>query len=299
VKKLDQTPAHTHDNGIKALLDEEEAVIRTAHFSGASGSEVVQRRTDLIDRTLRKVYDRLPQSPMPALLAIGGYGRETEPAFRHRYHVPVPGRCGRAVLHRTALPALGRGHGHFHSVRTVKECVALAREDGKIRTSLMESRLIAGEPALYASFLTAMQSDVFHWRAASFINEKVAERVATRLKYGGSIYLREPNIKEGAGGLRDVHTAFWIAFVRYRITSLADLVREGVLTAGQYAVFLRSRNFLWRVRNELHYLSGRKNDHLTFDLQERAAGDFHYRDSTHLLAVERFMKSYFLRQEHP
>ena len=69
---------------------------------------------------------------------------------------------------------------------------------------------------------------------------------------------------------------------------------EGVLTAGQYAVFLRSRNFLWRVRNELHYLSGRKNDHLTFDLQERTARDFHYRDSAHLLAVERFMKSYFL-----
>lgn len=295
MKKLDQTPAHTHDGGIKALLDEEEAVIRTAHFSGANGSEVVQQRTDLIDRMLRKAYGRFPQSPMPALMAIGGYGRgELNPHSDIDIMFLCRGDADRQCSSELLYLLWDAGLDISYSVRTIKECVALAREDGKIRTSLMESRLIAGEPALYASFLTAMQSDVFHWRAASYINEKVAERVATRLKYGGSIYLREPNIKEGAGGLRDVHTAFWIAFARYRIASLADLVREGVLTAGQYAVFFRSRNFLWRVRNELHYLSGRKNDHLTFDLQERTAGDFHYRDSTHLLAVERFMKSYFL-----
>ena len=82
--------------------------------------------------------------------------------------------------------------------------------------------------------------------------------------------------------------------MHFRVSSIADLVSAGVITFNQYAVFLRSRNFLWRVRNEIHYLSGRKNDHLTFDLQEQAAKDFHYRDSAHLLAVERFMKTYFI-----
>ena len=295
MKNLDKTPANTQDSGIKALLDEEEAVIRAAHFSGANGSEVVQRRTGLIDRMLRLAHGRLPSSPRPALLAIGGYGRgELNPHSDIDIMFLCRGDADRQCSTELLYVLWDAGLDISYSVRTVRECVTLARQDSKIRTSLLESRLIAGEPALYDSFLTAMQSDVFHWRAASYINEKIAERIAIRLKYGGSLYLREPNIKEGTGGLRDFHTAFWIAFAHYRITSLADLVQEGVLTAGQYAVFLRSRNFLWRVRNELHYLSGRKNDHLTFDLQERTARDFHYRDSTHLLAVERFMKSYFL-----
>lgn len=295
MKNLDQTPGNTHGTGIKSLLDEEGAVIRAAHFSGANGSEVVQRRTSLIDRMLRLAHGRRPPSSMPALIAIGGYGRgELNPHSDIDIMFLCRGDADRQCSTELLYMLWDAGMDISYSVRTVKECVSLARQDSKIRTSLLESRLIAGEPALYDSFLNAMQSDVFHWRAASYINEKIAERVATRLKYGGSIYLREPNIKEGAGGLRDFHTAFWIAFAHYRITSLADLVREGVLTAGQYAVFVRSRNFLWRVRNELHYLSGRKNDHLTFDLQERTARDFHYRDSSHLLAVERFMKSYFL-----
>jgi [protein-PII] uridylyltransferase len=295
VKNLNQTPVNTHGAGIKALLDEEGGVIRSAHFAGANGSEVVQRRTSLIDRMLRLAHGRLPPSAMPALIAIGGYGRgELNPHSDIDIMFLCSGDADRQCSTELLYMLWDAGMDLSYSVRTVKECVSLARQDSKIRTSLLESRLIAGEPALYHSFLNAMESDVFHWRAASYINEKIAERVATRLKYGGSIYLREPNIKEGTGGLRDFHTAFWIAFAHYRITSLADLVREGILTAGQYAVFVRSRNFLWRVRNELHYLSGRKNDHLTFDLQERTARDFHYRDSTHLLAVERFMKSYFL-----
>ena len=90
-----------------------------------------------------------------------------------------------------------------------------------------------------------MQTEVFYWKPSEYITEKIAERDATRRKFGGSIYLREPNIKEGAGGLRDIHTALWISIVHFRIASLKDLVAKGVITEGQYTVFSRSRNFLW------------------------------------------------------
>jgi [protein-PII] uridylyltransferase len=296
VNGLDQKLTITDAGGIKAVLEEEGAVIRDAHFAGAGGSEIVQRRTSLIDRLLREAHARLSVScPMPSLLAIGGYGRgELNP----HSDIDILFLC-RDEAERHRSPDLlyllwDAGLDVGYSVRTVKECVSLARQDIKIRTSLLESRLIAGEQGFYGSFLQAMRSDVFYWKAASFIREKIAERSATRLKYGGSIYLREPNLKEGEGGLRDFHTALWIAFAHFRVSSLAELAAQGVITEGQYAVFQRSRNFLWRVRNEIHYLSGRKNDHLTFELQERAARDFHYRDSAHLLAVERFMKAYFL-----
>jgi len=281
---------------IKTMLEEEGSLIRSAHFSGASGNDVVQRRTGLIDRTLREVYARLPQNgPLPAIIAIGGYGRgELNP----HSDIDIMFLC-RDDKDRQRAPEIlyvlwDAGMDVGYSVRTVQECLSLARRDIKIRTSLLESRCIAGEPVLYDSFLRAMRSEIFYWKPSAFISEKIAERLATRQKYGGSIYLREPNIKECEGGLRDIHTALWIAFVHFRVGSLDELVEKAVVTTGQYAVFLRSRNFLWRIRNEIHYLSGRKNDHLTFDLQESAAKDFKYRDSAHLLAVERFMKAYYL-----
>ncbi len=284
------------DGPLKAFLDRENAVIRDAHFNGAAGTEVVQRRTALIDRVLRNSHERLSAAgPMPALLAVGGYGRgELNP----HSDIDIMFLCSDEEEGRRSPDLLymlwDAGFDLGYSVRTLKECVLLARQDNKIRTSLIESRLIAGDPARYESFLKEMLSEVFYWKAASFINDKISERNATRRKYGGSIYLREPNIKEGEGGLRDAHTALWVSFVHLRIQSLADLVVQGIVSEGQYSVFIRSRNFLWRVRNEIHYLSGRKNDHLTFDLQEQAALHFHFRDSAHLLAVERFMKAYFI-----
>ena len=293
---LNQQANPSFDRGFRAFRDEENALIRESHFAGAPGSEIVQRRTGLIDRMLREAYGVLAaQHAMPTLLAIGGYGRgELNP----HSDIDIMFLCrdeeeakrSPEILYQLWDAGLDVGY----SVRTVKECVTLGRQDIKIRTSLLESRLIAGDPALYDLFLRTMQSEMFYGKADAFIREKLADRNATRLKYGGSLYLREPNVKEGAGGLRDLHTALWIAFVRFRVASLAELASRGIITEGQYAVVLRSRNFLWTVRNELHYLSGRKNDHLTFDLQEQAAAQFRYRDSAHLLAVERFMKAYFL-----
>ena len=286
----------SHDNSIKALLEEEGASIRKAHFDGASGTEVVQRRTTLIDRALREAHARVAVAgPLPALLAVGGYGRgELNPFSDIDIMLLCKDDADRRRAPELLYPLWDAGLDVGYSVRSIKECVSLARQDIKIRTSLLESRLIAGDADLYDAYQKAMQGDVFYWKASSFITDKISERLATRRKYGGSIYLREPNIKECEGGLRDFHTALWIAFAHFRVSSLSALITQGVITEGQYATFLRSRNFLWRVRNEVHYLSGRKNDHLTFELQESAAEDFHYRNSPNLLAVERFMKTYFL-----
>jgi [protein-PII] uridylyltransferase len=291
---LDQTALTA--NAVRVLIAEEEARIREAHFAGAGGSEIVQRRTALIDRTLRDVHQGLTaDGPLPALVAIGGYGRGELNPFSD---IDILFLCrdererGEAPRMLYALWDAGLDIGY--SVRTVGECIDLARKDLKIRTSLLEARLIAGDPVLYQRFQAQMAGEVFYYKAAAFIKEKIAERNAVRLKYGGSLFLREPNIKESAGGLRDFHTALWLAFTHFRVVSFADLVSLGVLPSRSVAVCIKSRNFLWRLRNEMHYLSGRKNDHLTFDLQETAARDFRYRDSTDLFAVERFMKSYFL-----
>ncbi len=281
---------------IKAFLTEEEALIKSAHFGGAGGNEVVQRRTALIDRVLRAMYLPLTAStPMPVLIAVGGYGRgELNPFSDIDILFLCRDEAEREQAPRMLYALWDAGLDIAYSVRTADECIDLSRNDTKIRSSLLESRLLAGDPARYQVYLQRMQAEVFYRKPQIYITEKIAERTATRLKYGGSLYLREPNIKESAGGLRDFHSAGWLAFTRFRVSSFTDLVTQGIITSGQFTEFLRARNFLWRLRNEIHYLSGRKNDQLTFDLQDSAARDFHFRDSAHLLAVERFMKVYFL-----
>ena len=293
-----QDPISTRpgNTSIKSFLAEEESLIRNAHFCGAGGSEVVQRRTALIDRTLKALYEPLRETGiMPVLIAIGGYGRGELNPFSD---IDILFLCrddrDREQAPRMLYALWDAGLDIAYSVRTIKECIDLSRQDNKIRTSLLESRLLAGDPDIYRTYLRQMQAEVFYRKPQSYISEKIAERSATRQKYGVSVYLREPNIKESAGGLRDFHSASWLAFTHFRVSTFSELVSQGVISAGQLAIFFRSRNFLWRLRNEVHYLTGRKNDHLTFDLQEAAARDFHYRDSAHLMAVERFMKSYFL-----
>jgi len=286
----------TPEGGVKSFLQEEEAFIRSAHFSGAGGGEIVQRRTALFDRALKAIYHALSESgPLPVLIAVGGYGRgELNP----HSDIDILFLC-RSEQEREHTPRMlyalwDAGLDIGYSVRTIAECIDLSKNDSKIRTSLLESRLLVGDPAHYQAYLQQMQAEVFYRKPQNFITEKISERNATRLKYGGSLYLREPNIKESAGGLRDFHSTGWLAYTRFRISTFTELVVQGIITSAQLNAFLRSRNFLWRLRNEIHYLSGRKNDQLTFDLQDAAARDFNFRDSTHLLAVERFMKVYFL-----
>lgn len=281
---------------LRKLLADEELSIKSAHEAGASGDAVVLRRTALIDRTLAGLHgSRAAAAPMPALVAVGGYGRgELNP----HSDIDIMLLCGNEDERQQASPFLYRlwdmGLDIGYSVRTVDECIEIARTDLKVRTSLLESRLVAGDPHFFSSALQRLHAEVFNRRVPEFITEKLAERAAQRRKYGDSLYLREPNVKESSGGLRDFHTARWIACTRFRAASFEELASQGVITRAQLDGFLRSRNFLWRVRNELHYRSGRKNDQLTYDHQEGAAEAFRFRDSTHLLAVERFMKSYFL-----
>ncbi len=282
--------------GLKALLAEEDGIIKEAHFSGAGGDEIVRRRTSLIDRVLRGIHRRFSADPsLPALIAVGGYGRgELNPYSDIDILLLAKNERDRERASPLLYALWDAGLDIGYSVRTMEECVDLAREDIKIRTSLMESRPLAGDPDLYEAFQQSLHDEVFFRKPAQFIAEKLAERQAIRLKYGGSVYLREPNLKESAGGLRDFHTARWIAFVGLQSVSFTDLLSQEIVTPGHLAVFLRSRNFLWRIRNELHYLTKRKNDHLTFDLQDTTARDFRFRDSAHLLSVERFMKAYFI-----
>src|SRR6202043_3270783 len=178
--------------------------------------------------------------------------------------------------------------------RSVDECLRQARSDLTIRTGLLEARYLWGEQALFNELRRRFDSDIVKGSAAQFVASKLAERDARHKRVGDSRYQLEPNIKEGKGGLRDLHTLFWIAKYIYRIDDVGKLVELGVLSAEESARFEGAQSFLWPGRCHLHYLAGRAEERLTFDRQTEIGAAMGYTDRPGARGVERFMKHYFL-----
>ncbi len=181
-----------------------------------------------------------------------------------------------------------------HAVRTPSECVLLAKQDMTIRTSLLEARFLLGERALYDELRQKFWSKVVTGNGQDFVEAKLAERDKRHLRQGESRYLVEPNIKEGKGGLRDLQTLYWIGKYLYRVEDAEDLIRHGVFTKEEFRTFQKAEVFLWDVRCHLHYLAGRAEERISFDLQPELARRMGYDDAEAHHAVERFMRGYFL-----
>jgi [protein-PII] uridylyltransferase len=180
------------------------------------------------------------------------------------------------------------------AVRSVPECVKLAKGDLTVRTALLESRLVWGSEHLYEELVRAYEKEIVAGHGPDFVEAKLAERDQRHQRWATSRFLLEPNVKEGKGGLRDLHTLLWIGKFLYRVREPGELVQHGVLDRPSLAVLLRARRVLWTVRCHLHYLTGRAEERLTFDLQPEIARRMGYRDRQQGRAVERFMKRYYL-----
>ena len=181
-----------------------------------------------------------------------------------------------------------------HATRSVDECLREGRADMTIRTSLLEARFLFGDRALFDGLVARFDKEIIASSAAEFVDAKLKERDARVAKAGASRYLVEPNVKDGKGGLRDLNTLFWIAKYVYRVRQPKELVAAGLFTAEEFRLFDRCEEFLWRVRCHMHFVTGRAEERLTFDLQRVIAERLGFSGRGGLSAVERFMKSYFL-----
>ncbi len=183
-----------------------------------------------------------------------------------------------------------------HASRTIPECLRAAKEDFTIRTSVLETRYICGDPELFEELKFRLRNELFQGTASKFIAEKLKERDTRHRKQGESRYMVEPNIKDGKGGLRDLHTMFWI--IKYvhdiDLDDTKSLIEKQIFTKEQAKTIEQAAEFLWTVRCHLHFLTGRAEERLTFDLQPEMARLMGYGDRADNPAVERFMKRYFL-----
>ena len=182
-----------------------------------------------------------------------------------------------------------------HAVRDADELVALARDDISIRTAFLEARWIWGDEQTFDSCAARFRKEIVAGSGAEFVAAKLAERDARHKRMGDSRYVVEPNVKDGKGGLRDLHALYWIGKYLYGVAQPAELVGAGLLTDTEYRRFERAERFFWAVRCHLHLAAGRAEERLGFDHQSAIARALRYADRPGKSAVERFMQFYFLQ----
>lgn len=272
------------------------------HESAASGAFLMDQLLRVLwDFTLARLYPN--SNPTAAermtLVAVGGYGRgEMAPHSDVDIGFITPWKqtgWSEQVIESMLYSLWDMGLKVGHSSRSLDEMVREARGDITVRTALLEARYIWGDTALYDEAAARFKAEIQNGSARDFIAQKLAERDERHRKMGDSRYVVEPNIKEGKGGLRDLHTLFWIGKYAHGVREPADLVEVGLLTKLEYRQFRRAENFLWAVRCHLHNLSGRGEDRLTFDYQREIAERMRYADRPGKSKVERFMHFYFLQ----
>ncbi|HEY2132707.1 MAG TPA: [protein-PII] uridylyltransferase [Acetobacteraceae bacterium] len=186
-----------------------------------------------------------------------------------------------------------------HASRTIADCLTEAAGDATIRTSLLDTRRIAGDSGLFAEFNSRFRADCVAAGAGPYLRAKQAERDLRHRRYGDSPYVVEPNIKEGRGGLRDLQTMYWISRYLFAIGGLDELADPqgpacGIITSTEARLARRSADFLWSLRFHLHYVAGRAEERLTFDLQPVVGARMGYTRHGRQDGVERFMRHYFL-----
>jgi [protein-PII] uridylyltransferase len=181
-----------------------------------------------------------------------------------------------------------------HATRSINECIRQAKADMTIRTAILEARFLFGDAKLFDELVTRFDEDVVQNTAAEFVAAKLAEREERHRRAGQSRYLVEPNVKDGKGGLRDLHTLFWIAKYVYRVREPDELIKRGVFDRAEYQQFRRCEDFLWSVRCHMHFITGRAEERLSFDIQREIAVRLGYTEHPGQKDVERFMKHYFL-----
>ncbi len=294
---------------LKRALEQGNAEIRR-RFEAAPGSgpQALREQSFLMDQLIRVIYDfaanRVYRASNPTagehlcVAAVGGYGRGELAPFSDIDLLFVPpfksAPRNEQIIEYVLYMLWDLGLKVGHATRTIEECVRLSRKDLTIRTSILEARYVWGEKRLFDRLHAQFRGDVIEGSERGFVEAKLAERDQRHRRMGDSRYVLEPNVKDGKGGLRDLHTLFWIAKYLYPVRAVADLVDHGVLRASEAARFDKARRFLSTVRCRLHYLAGRGDDRLTFDRQPEMGRLLGYKDHAGARGVERFMKHYYL-----
>jgi [protein-PII] uridylyltransferase len=293
---------------LKTLLAEGRKHAEQALLNDRQGRRCAERLCFMTDEIIRILFEFVTAHLYPsenpsdsermAIVATGGYGRglmapgsDLDLLFLLPYKQTAWGeQVAEAILY--CLWDLGLKVGH--ATRSIDECIRQAKADMTIRTAVLEARFLLGDRKLFDELMIKFDKSVLQGTGPEFVAAKLNEREERHRRVGQSRYLVEPNVKEGKGGLRDLHTLFWIAKYVYRIRDVEEMIDRGVFDEDEAKLFRRCEDFLWSVRCNMHFLTGRAEERLSFDIQREVAIRLGYTEHPGMQDVERFMKHYFL-----
>ncbi len=293
----------------KQFLKSEEQRIMELHRAGAGGIETATNRAAMIDTLLATIVGVIrkgaPEDAAFALVAVGGYGRSL---LNPRSDIDILFLLPRASnkISKTLKDRIQNilyclwdmGFKLGHASRSIGECLEQAKLDQENKTALMDARLITGDKELFAQFQTKFTKECIDKGQEAFFDLRRQDLKSRHEKYSHTVFLQEPNVKESCGGMRDYQSIQWIARVKTGSSSLQDLVKNKIITAASCSELEEAYDFLHRVRNELHYHTGKGTDQLTLMLQGVVATAFQYPQRNILRSTEAFMRDYYRHTRH-
>jgi len=315
--KIDDFKTETNDlvlfkkelfSNLKNQLDEKNDLIKKIFLGTSDGSLNVGLNSILIDSMLRVVFKKIYQKIFNntdyifSIIAVGGYGRgELAPCSDLDLLFLLPNNLkineskhAEEVIQFILYILWDLGYSVGHSTRTIDDCIEKSKLDLTISTALLEKRFIVGNEDVFSLLNDKFTLFIKNTKTLKFVEAKLVESELRHKRFGGSRYVVEPNVKDGKGGLRDLHTLIWISKFAYKVDSVSKLINMGALSKKEAASFAESQRFLLSVRCHLHYRAFREDDRLAMDAQLDLAKTMNFKNTITQKDVERFMKRYFL-----
>jgi [protein-PII] uridylyltransferase len=293
----------------KKFLTIEEHRLRLQHQAGAGGREVCSRRANLIDVLLKHVFRAATTVAQPAgadtgiplaLIALGGYGRgelnpfsDVDVMFLHEGKGrKVPGELEQ-IVEQILYLLWDIGFKVGHSTRSIKEAIVEANRDMLTKTAMLESRFIAGNERLANAFRTRFRAKCVDGYERQYVEARMEDQAARHAKFGDSVYMQEPNVKNGCGGLRDYQNLLWMTYFKEGTVTTTHLVGKDWLSEPERRRLEAAYDFLLRVRTDLHYATKRATEVLRLNMQEQVAQRLNYGEPNGQLRSEAFMRDYY------
>ena len=315
--KIDDFKTETNDlvlfkkelfSNLKNQLDEKNDLIKKIFLGTSDGSLNVGLNSILIDSMLRVVFKKIYHKIFNntdyifSIIAVGGYGRgELAPCSDLDLLFLLPNNLkineskhAEEVIQFILYILWDLGYSVGHSTRTIDDCIEKSKLDLTISTALLEKRFIVGNEDVFSLLNDKFTLFIKNTKTLKFVEAKLVESELRHKRFGGSRYVVEPNVKDGKGGLRDLHTLIWISKFAYKVDSVSKLINMGALSKKEAASFAESQRFLLSVRCHLHYRAFREDDRLAMDAQLDLAKTMNFKNTITQKDVERFMKRYFL-----
>ena len=293
---------------LKIQMDHNKKLIKNKFLATSDGSLNVGLNVILIDSLLKVIFKNSYFHSLGnkhyqfTLIAVGGYGRgELSPHSDLDILFLLPNKLRKNdtkkienVIQLILYILWDLGYTVGHSTRTIDDCIEKSRSDLTISTSLLEKRFVAGNNDIYDLLNNKFKTFIDNTKTLDFVEAKLKESETRHKRFGESRYVVEPNVKDGKGGLRDLHTLIWILKFAYKVDTISKLINVGALTKEEAVPFAEAQRFLLSVRCHLHYRANREDDRLAMDAQLEIAKSMNFKNTITHKDVERFMKRYFL-----